>query len=84
MMGGGGMSVAMNAQKQEGALAEGADGLKVCHDHGRAYLSDDFQGELAYLGMTSSPSFVRLSEGYGYGTPAQARQKKLAQVAEVV
>ena len=34
-----------------------AEGLKVRHDHGPAYLSDDFQREIAYLGMTSSPSF---------------------------
>ena len=105
-----------------------AEGLKVRHDHGPAYLSDDFQREIAYLGMTSSPSFVRapegngycewfirilkenllwvrsfatveelrwallefknlynhhwILEGYGYRTPAQARQGKLAQVAE--
>ena len=31
-----------------------------------AYLSDDFQREIAYLGMTSSPSFVRAPEGNGY------------------
>src|SRR5262249_9194005 len=29
------------------------------------YLSDDFQAELAFLGMTSSPSFVREPEGNG-------------------
>ena len=28
-------------------------------------MSDDFQGELAFLGMTSSPSFVREPEGNG-------------------
>ena len=108
--------------------ADVAEGLKVRHDHGPAYLSDDFQREIASLGMTSSPSFVRapegngycewfirilkenllwvrsfatveelrwallefknlynhhwILEGYGYRTPAQARQEKLAQVAE--
>jgi transposase InsO family protein len=35
------------------------------HDHGSAYMSDDFQQELAFLGMTSSPSFVREPEGNG-------------------
>jgi len=105
-----------------------AQGLKLRHDHGSAYLSDDFQGEVAYLGMESSPSFVCAPEGngvaewfirtlkenllwvrpfatveelreallafkdrynhhwlierHGYRTPAQARQEKLAQVAE--
>ncbi len=28
-------------------------------------MSDDFQQELAFLGMTSSPSFVREPEGHG-------------------
>lgn len=40
-----------------------ADGLAVRHDHGSQYLSDDFQGELIFLGITSSPSFVREPEG---------------------
>src|SRR3954463_10418901 len=42
-----------------------AAGLSIRHDHGSAYMSDDFQGELAFLGMTSSPSFVREPEGNG-------------------
>ena len=111
-----------------GLEADVADGLQLRHDHGSAYLSDDFQGEIAYLGIQSSPSFVRAPEGngycewfirilkenllwvrsfatveelrlallefkelynhhwlierHGYRTPAQARQQKLAQVAE--
>jgi len=49
-----------------GSLGEGvASGLKLRHDHGSAYLSDDFQGELAWLGIESSPSFVRAPEGNG-------------------
>ena len=116
------------AERFAGLEADVAEGLKVRHDHGPAYLSDDFQREIAYLGMTSSPSFVRapegngycewfirilkenllwvrsfatveelrwallefknlynhhwILEGCGYRTPAQARQEKLAQVAE--
>ena len=116
------------AERFAGLEADVAEGLKGRHDHGPAYLSDDFQREIAYLGMTSSPSFVRapegngycewfirilkenllwvrsfatveelrwallefknlynhhwILEGYGYRTPAQARQEKLAQVAE--
>jgi putative transposase len=42
-----------------------ASGLTIRHDHGSAYMSDDFQQELAFLGMTSSPSFVREPEGNG-------------------
>jgi len=49
-----------------GSLAESAaSGLELRHDHGSAYLSDDFQGELAWLGIESSPSFVRAPEGNG-------------------
>jgi hypothetical protein len=36
-----------------------AAGLAIRHDHGSAYTSGDFQRELIFLGMTSSPSFVR-------------------------
>jgi transposase InsO family protein len=42
-----------------------ARGLAIRHDHGSAYMSDDFQRELAFLGMESSPSFVREPEGNG-------------------
>ncbi len=36
-----------------------ASGLAVRHDHGSQYTSDAFQGELRFLGITSSPAFVR-------------------------
>jgi transposase InsO family protein len=42
-----------------------AKGLTIRHDHGSAYMSEDFQNELTFLGMTSSPSFVREPEGNG-------------------
>ena len=42
-----------------------ASGLTIRHDHGSNYLSDDFQRELKFLGMASSPSFVREPEGNG-------------------
>jgi putative transposase len=45
--------------------AKAAEGLAIRHDHGSNYLSDDFQRELRYLGMVSSPSFVREPEGNG-------------------
>ena len=45
--------------------AKVAQGLTIRHDHGSNYLSDDFQRELGFLGMTSSPSFVREPEGNG-------------------
>jgi putative transposase len=42
-----------------------ACGLAIRHDHGSAYLSREFQRELTFLGMTSSPSYVREPEGNG-------------------
>jgi transposase InsO family protein len=42
-----------------------APNLSIRHDHGSAYMSDDFQGEMTFLGMTSSPSSAREPEGNG-------------------
>lgn len=42
-----------------------AAGLTVRHDHGSQYLANDFQKELAFLGIASSPAFVRAPEGNG-------------------
>ena len=42
-----------------------ARGLSVRHDHGSQYMSDAFQGELRFLGIESSPAFVRAPEGNG-------------------
>ena len=42
-----------------------AKGLSLRHDHGSNYLSGDFQDEIAFLGIESSPSFVRQPEGNG-------------------
>lgn len=40
-------------------------GLKLRHDHGSQYMSDAFQAELSFLGIESSPAFVRAPEGNG-------------------
>ena len=40
-------------------------GLTLRHDHGSQYLSDAFQSELAFLGIESSPAFVRAPQGNG-------------------
>jgi transposase InsO family protein len=49
-----------------GRYAEGAAaGLSLRHDHGSQYLSNHFQTELAFLGIASSPAFVREPEGNG-------------------
>jgi transposase InsO family protein len=42
-----------------------AAGLSVRHDHGSQYASDHFQEELAFLGIESSPAFVRAPGGDG-------------------
>lgn len=42
-----------------------ARGLKLRHDHGSQYMSDHFQKEIAFLGIESSPAFVRAPEGNG-------------------
>jgi len=42
-----------------------ARGLALRHDHGPQYLSRDFQTEIAYLGITSSPAYVGEPKGNG-------------------
>ena len=42
-----------------------AGGLALRHDHGSQYMSDHFQDELRFLGIVSSPAFVREPEGNG-------------------
>jgi putative transposase len=49
-----------------GSYAEDvATGLSLRHDHGSQFLSDHFQTELLFLGIVSSPAFVREPEGNG-------------------
>jgi transposase InsO family protein len=49
-----------------GAFAKDiARGLALRHDHGSRYMADDFQKELRFLGIESSPAFVRAPEGNG-------------------
>jgi transposase InsO family protein len=53
-------------RKRFGGFAKGvADGLQLRHDHGSQYISHDFQAELRFLGIQSSPAFVREPEGNG-------------------
>ncbi len=42
-----------------------ATGLQLRHDHGSVYMSDHFQNEIRFLGIQSSPAFVRQPEGNG-------------------
>lgn len=44
---------------------DAARGLKLRFDHGSQYMSRDFQGELKYLGIEPSPTFVGEPQGNG-------------------
>jgi hypothetical protein len=47
-----------------GAFGAGvAGGLELRHDHGSQFVAHDYQRELAFLGINSSPAFVREPEG---------------------
>jgi len=48
-----------------GFRAGAAAGIRNRHDHGSQYMSDNYQAEIAFLGMASSPSFVRQPECNG-------------------
>jgi len=58
--------VRQGVRRYFGGFAKGiARGLAVRHDHGSQYMSDHFQKEIAFLGIKSSPAFVRAPEGNG-------------------
>ena len=58
--------IRQGVRRHFGGFAKGiAHGLAVRHDHGSQYMSDHFQAELAFLGIKSSPAFVRTPEGNG-------------------
>ena len=48
-----------------GFCAGAAAGLQLRHDHGSVYMADHFQSEIRFLGIESSPAFVRQPEGNG-------------------
>lgn len=49
-----------------GGYAENiAHGLTLRHDHGAQYMAHDFQKEIKWFGIKSSPSFVRMPECNG-------------------
>ena len=58
--------VRQGVRRHFGAIGKDvAAGLMLRHDHGPNYMSDDFQSEIAFLGIEASPSFVRQPEGNG-------------------
>ena len=57
--------VRQGVRRHFGGFEEAARGLSLRHDHGSNYMSGDFQDEITFLGIESSPSFVRQPEGNG-------------------
>ena len=58
--------VRQGVRRHFGGFGEGiARGLALRHDHGSQYMADDFQKEIAFLGIDNSPAFVRAPEGNG-------------------
>ena len=58
--------IRQGVREHYGAFHKGAAaGLQIRHDHGSQFMSDHFQQEIRFLGMESSPAFVRQPEGNG-------------------
>lgn len=58
--------IRQGTRKMFGSFGPGvARGVQLRHDHGSQFISDHFQGEIAFLGFESSPAFVRAPEGNG-------------------
>jgi transposase InsO family protein len=58
--------VRQGVRRHFGGFAQGvAAGLALRHDHGSQYMAGDFQRELRFLGIESSPAFIRAPEGNG-------------------
>jgi hypothetical protein len=57
------LSVSVNTNNRIVGPGYDAAGVRLGHDHGSQCLSDDFQAEVAFLGVESSPAFVRQPEG---------------------
>ena len=58
--------IRQGVRERFGAFAKDiARGLELRHDHGSQYVSHHFQSEIRFLGVASSPAFVRQPEGNG-------------------
>lgn len=61
--------VRQGVRERFGAFAAScAAGLRLRHDHGSVYMSDDFQTEIRFFGIEPSPAFVRQPEGNPYAS----------------
>ena len=66
--------IRQGVRERFGPISDGvARGLRLRHDHGSNYLADDFQQEVAFFGIESSPSFVREPEAMGSRSVSSAR-----------
>ena len=58
--------VRQTVREQFGGFSERiAPGVGLRRDHGSQFMSDDFRREIRFLGLVSSPAFVREPEGNG-------------------
>lgn len=58
--------IRQGVRRSFGAFGKGvAAGLTLRHDHGSQFISEDFQREIAFLGVKDSPSYVREPRGNG-------------------
>src|SRR5579859_2091821 len=58
--------IRQGVRERFGGYAQGvAAGLALRHDHGSQFVSGYYQGELRWLGIDSSPAYVREPEGNG-------------------
>jgi putative transposase len=58
--------IRQGVRERFGAFAKDiARSLELRHDHGSQYVSHHFQSEIRFLGIASSPAFVREPEGNG-------------------
>jgi hypothetical protein len=74
---GGGRQQRRGVRRSFGAFAEEiARGLAIRHDHGSQYMSDAFQQELAFLGIESTPAFVRAPRGTAVPSASSARSRR--------
>jgi hypothetical protein len=74
-----------------GGYGEGAAaGLTLRHDHGSQFMSDDYQADIHFLGIASSPAYVRERNGTDAPIPSFAPQgagavgRELPTVAELL
>ena len=54
-----------------------AQGLTLRHDHGSQFIAEDFQQEIAFLGIKDSASYVREPQGNGIANALSVSSRKI-------